>query len=219
MIIKKTLSEQVYSMIKSDILKNKIKEGDILVNKDLQDRFGVSSSPVRDAINHLNSDGLISNINRSGAEVITINKKKVREINELMTTITGGAIWLCKSNGIHADELVSELKKYADLQKKHLEDDKYFYYDYCFHKIFFEYSENSELKKIYNQYSVLFEMAVRSLHRKKDSKELRLLAYKQHEIIIESIRTESIPHIIEKIVEHYQSATVNFEDMYMDEEN
>lgn len=219
MIIKKTLSEQVYSMIKTDILKNKIKEGDILVNKDLQDRFGVSSSPVRDAINHLNSDGLISNINRSGAEVIIIDEKKAREINEFMATITGGAIWLCKNNGIHADELVSELKKYADLQRKHLEDDKYFYYDYCFHKIFFEYSGNSELKKIYNQYSVLFEMAVRSLHRKKDSKELRLLSYKQHEIIIESIRTESIPHIIEKIVEHYQSATVKFEDMYMDDDN
>ena len=139
MIIKKTLSEQVYSMIKTDILKNKIKEGDILVNKDLQDRFGVSSSPVRDAINHLNSDGLISNINRSGAEVIIIDEKKAREINEFMATITGGAIWLCKSNGIHADELVSELKKYADLQRKHLEDDKYFYYDYCFHKIFKEY--------------------------------------------------------------------------------
>ena len=151
MINKKTLSEQVYSMIKMDILKNKIKEGDILVNKDLQDRFGVSSSPVRDAINHLNSDGLISNINRSGAEVITIDKKKVREINELMSTITGGAIWLCKSNGIHSKELIMELKKYSDLQKRHLDDDKYFYYDYCFHKIFFNYSGNSELKKIYNQ--------------------------------------------------------------------
>jgi len=216
MINKKTLSEQVYSMIKMDILKNKIKEGDILVNKDLQDRFGVSSSPVRDAINHLNSDGLISNINRSGAEVITIDKKKVREINELMSTITGGAIWLCKSNGIHSKELIMELKKYSDLQKRHLDDDKYFYYDYCFHKIFFNYSGNSELKKIYNQYSVLFEMAVRSLHRKKDSKELRLLAYNQHKVIIDSLLTESVPHIIEKIIEHYKSATINFEDIDLD---
>lgn len=214
MIIKKTLNEQIYAMLKEEILTNQIEEGELLVNKDLQERFGVSSSPVRDAINRLNANGLISSINRTGAEVTTFDYEKIKEINELMSTITIGAIWLCKNKGIHAKELIEDLEKYVKLQHENIDNDKYLYYDYCFHKTFFNHSENNELKNIFKQYNALFEMAVRSLHRKRDSQDLRMIALEQHRDIISSIETESIVEISSKIIEHYDEATFKFKELY-----
>ena len=47
-IIKQTLSEQLYNILKEDILSGRILMGDKLTNRDLQERFQVSSTPVRD---------------------------------------------------------------------------------------------------------------------------------------------------------------------------
>ena len=40
-----------------------------MVNKNLQERFEVSSSPIRDAILRLKEDGIIEEITRSGAKI------------------------------------------------------------------------------------------------------------------------------------------------------
>lgn len=52
-IVKQTLSEQIYNILKEDILCGRILMGDKLTNRELQERFQVSSTPVRDAINRL----------------------------------------------------------------------------------------------------------------------------------------------------------------------
>ena len=72
-INKKTLSDQIYDILKSEILRREIPFGSKLVNRALQARFRVSSSPIRDAINRLNQDGLITSIDKSGATVVEFN--------------------------------------------------------------------------------------------------------------------------------------------------
>ena len=42
-IIKQTLSEQIYNILKEDILSGRILMGDKLTNRELQERFQVSS--------------------------------------------------------------------------------------------------------------------------------------------------------------------------------
>ena len=45
-IIKQTLSEQIYNILKEDILSGRILMGDKLTNRELQERFQVSSTRV-----------------------------------------------------------------------------------------------------------------------------------------------------------------------------
>ena len=59
-IVKKTLSDQIYDVLRKEIIQQNIPLGSKIVNRDLQQQFGVSSSPIRDAINKLYQDGLIS---------------------------------------------------------------------------------------------------------------------------------------------------------------
>ena len=55
----KTVTEQIYSVIKQDILSQKLLPGEKLTTKALQDKLGVSSTPIREALTHLQQDGLI----------------------------------------------------------------------------------------------------------------------------------------------------------------
>lgn len=73
LINKKTLSDQIYDVLKMEILKREIPFGSKLVNRTLQKRFGVILTLIRDAINHLNQDGLITSIDKSGATVVVFS--------------------------------------------------------------------------------------------------------------------------------------------------
>ncbi|MGL4791102.1 MAG: GntR family transcriptional regulator, partial [Anaerotignaceae bacterium] len=72
-MLKKSLSEQIYEQLRMDIIFRKISLGEKLTNNQLQQRFKVSSSPIRDAINKLYFDGLLSEVTRAGAKVIELD--------------------------------------------------------------------------------------------------------------------------------------------------
>ena len=57
---KSTLSEQIYQILRNDILTQKIKCGEKLTLKILQERFQVSSTPIREALTRLTQDQLVS---------------------------------------------------------------------------------------------------------------------------------------------------------------
>ena len=71
-IIKQTLSEQIYNILKEDILSGRILMGDKLTNRELQERFQVSSTPVRDAINRLSKDGLTQEVSKHSLSPLII---------------------------------------------------------------------------------------------------------------------------------------------------
>ncbi|MDL2310905.1 GntR family transcriptional regulator [Peptostreptococcaceae bacterium OttesenSCG-928-C18] len=210
MINKLNLNEQIYETLKRDIFTNRIENGTLLVNKDLQTRFGVSSSPIRDAINRLSQDGLIDKITRSGAEVITLDYDVAREINELMIIITKGAVELCFKNDNRAG-LINDATELLKAHKKNLYSNKYFHYDYLFHKLFFDYSKNNKLILLYKQFSVVFEMAVRSLDKITLNERHRENSLMQHQNILDSFIDNDFESAKKHITNHYLSADKVFE--------
>ena len=68
---KSTLSEQIYQILRSDILHQRIPLGEKLTLKNLQAQFEVSSTPIREALTRLTEDGLVryySNIIEAGSD-------------------------------------------------------------------------------------------------------------------------------------------------------
>ena len=88
-IIKLTLSEQIYNILKEDILAGTIPLGAKLTNRELQERFQVSSTPIRDAINKLNQDGLIGEVTKTGAQLISFDFEYSGELNEFILALPG----------------------------------------------------------------------------------------------------------------------------------
>ena len=81
---KSTLSEQIYQILRNDILTQKIPCGEKLTLKLLQERFQVSSTPIREALTRLTQDQLVSYYSNVGVRVISFTADDLREIYTFM---------------------------------------------------------------------------------------------------------------------------------------
>ncbi len=210
-INKKTLSDQIYDILKSEILRREIPFGSKLVNRALQARFRVSSSPIRDAINRLNQDGLITSIDKSGATVVEFNYDFFLEVNEILLYIVNTGIKL-SSEKAKTEEVVGALEKYLSLQEKNLGSDKFYDYDYKFHKTFINYSYNSRLKKLFKEYNVLHEMLVRSFYEV-GTLQIQENSILTHKKIIDSYKMKDFNETMRLSEEHYKVAEEIFKKM------
>lgn len=64
-----TIKDQIYQILKDEIINCTLKSGEKLVEQTIADRMNVSRSPVREAIKQLTGDGLVENTPNKGAFV------------------------------------------------------------------------------------------------------------------------------------------------------
>lgn len=204
MINKKTLSDQIYDVLKMEILKREIPFGSKLVNRTLQKRFGVSSSPIRDAINRLNQDGLITSIDKTGAKVVDFDYNFFLEINEILLYVINAGIKLSFEKS-DVKEVCNYLEKYLSLQEKYIGTDDFYDYDYKFHKTFIDYSHNSRLKKIFKEYNVLHEMLVRNYYDP-ETMQMQEDSIKIHKKIMDAFSNMDYKLAMELTEKHYKTA-------------
>ncbi len=101
-IKKRSLVDQVYERLRSDIITLRMPLGSKVNVNELQDTLGVSCTPIREAINRLQQEGLISYENNVGARVLTLTPRDVEEIQQLATTLHCAAARLAMERGDHA---------------------------------------------------------------------------------------------------------------------
>lgn len=87
-----SMSEQVYENIKKDILENRLKPGEKLVEENLARENNVSRTPVREALKQLDQDGLITYFPRRGYFVSQISMKDMQELYDVREVLEGLAI-------------------------------------------------------------------------------------------------------------------------------
>lgn len=91
---KLSMSEKVYIKIKNDILDNRLKPGEKLIEENLAEELNVSRTPVREALKQLDQDGLITYYPRRGSVVSQISIKDAQELYEVREALEGLAIKL-----------------------------------------------------------------------------------------------------------------------------
>ena len=84
-------ADQMYSVLREEILTGGLRPGDSLSVLKIADRFGASRTPVRDAFIRLESEGLVSLIDRQGARVSPISIRGVRDLFEIRIMLEGQA--------------------------------------------------------------------------------------------------------------------------------
>ena len=78
--MKGSLRDKVYEKIFQDIIEGVYKQNDILNEKQLIEAFGVSKSPVREALMQLCSEGILLSHPRYGYEVVRIDEREIYDI-------------------------------------------------------------------------------------------------------------------------------------------
>ena len=77
---KQNLSDEVYSLLKKEILNGKLKGGEKIPEEALAKTFGVSRTPIREAVRRLGEYGLVTIKPRCWAEVSGISAKEATDI-------------------------------------------------------------------------------------------------------------------------------------------
>lgn len=144
---KSTLSEQIYQILRNDILTQKIPCGEKLTLKVLQDRFQVSSTPIREALTRLTQDQLVSYYSNIGVNVISFTENDLREIYSFMGDLDGLAIRYA-SQSPEQERLLAETTAILEKGRKATELGDTKTWNLCsdeFHLVFYRYCNNSRL--------------------------------------------------------------------------
>ncbi len=87
-----SLTEQVFNALKGEILRSQIRPGSVVIEGDLAERFGVSKTPIREALRLLVQDGWIEVMPRRGYLVRPIGLDDLREVYELRRILESGVV-------------------------------------------------------------------------------------------------------------------------------
>lgn len=82
----------VYDYLKKKIISNQLKPVELLNEAELATELQVSKTPVREALQQLEKDGLIDNIPQKGWFVSEINIKDIRELFEIREILECSAV-------------------------------------------------------------------------------------------------------------------------------
>lgn len=200
MINKETYSDQIYEALKQDIICHRIGLGEKLINRELQQRFGVSSTPVRDAINRLYLDGFVEEITKAGARVIDFDCNIAMENNEIISMLSDNAIKMSAAKSDIA-EISKILSQQLTLQRQNLDNDDYYKYDNEFHLTFFRFSHNQRFSDLYERYNILQEILIRYVYVTNSTQ--KDIAINQHEQIYLAYKKGDITAARKHMENHY----------------
>ena len=113
---KNTRAEVLLAEVESMIIDGVLKPGERLDETVLAKQFGVSRTPVREAIRVLTAIGLVQNTGRQGAEVAQVSIPMLIEMFELMAVLEGMCAQLAARRATD-DERASMLETHKILEE------------------------------------------------------------------------------------------------------
>lgn len=107
-----SLREQVEGQLSSRIVSGEIPPGEVLTVPTLAGEFGVSATPVREAMLNLARRGFLRPIRNRGFEVTEVSPEELRHLSEVRMLLEAPPMVVVAGN--LADETVAELRVLAD---------------------------------------------------------------------------------------------------------
>src|SRR4249920_4221434 len=74
-----TKADEIALLLEDDIVSGRIEAGTVLRQEQLSERFGVSRTPIREALRRLSAQGLVSFTPNRGVRVRTLSREELRE--------------------------------------------------------------------------------------------------------------------------------------------
>lgn len=87
--VQTNLRDQVLEVLRNAILEMRFKPGDRLIERELCELVGVSRTSIREALRHLESEGLVSNIPNVGPSVTVVDITQAKYIYEFREALEG----------------------------------------------------------------------------------------------------------------------------------
>jgi DNA-binding GntR family transcriptional regulator len=139
---KTSLRQKVYEALRQEIRKGALLPGDLLRERELADVYGVSKTPVREALSLLEQENLVKAIPRAGYIVTQLTFRDLQEVHQLRMTLESMAARLAAKN--ITDEELEELERLTGAS----DPDEAIVFNHQFHLAVARASGNSRLAKM-----------------------------------------------------------------------
>ncbi|TMV44705.1 GntR family transcriptional regulator [Paenibacillus mesophilus] len=156
---KQNITEELITYIKDQILMGHLNPGDRIVESRLAKELGLSQTPVREALRHLQGEGLITIIPNKGTIVSPLDDKAVYEIYSVRALFEGLAIRTVTKQA--TAEEIAELERLYETMKEKLHDDSVAYLlkdSFYIHEKIVHLSKHAKIISMYR--SISFQIAL-----------------------------------------------------------
>lgn len=204
---KYSLRGRVFNSLRDDIINGKFSSGQELKETALGEMYGVSRTPVREALRQLELEGLVTIIPNKGAYVDGISAKDVIDIYEIRSRLEGlCARWATANITQQQMDEMEETVYLSDFHAKKGHFDKVAELDSQFHEKLYEASGSRRLELLLTDYhkyvTMIRKMSISSNTRGEDSNT-------EHAMIVDAIKNKDPDRAEELAHQHILKALEN----------
>ena len=201
-------SAHLKEILEREIVTGKIPTGERLEELDIADRFGVSRTPVREALMMLEAINLVERRPRRGAVVKGVTLKRLLQMLEALAELEAVAGKLAARRGQASDVANIRAALVAlDEAEGETDPDAYYTANIRFHRAIFTASGNEELTRMTEEIAERMEPFLRTQHHSDGWIEK---SRKEHKEILEAIESQDPETAHSLLLEHVHVDTKLF---------
>jgi len=195
----KALYEEVAEQLRQRIFRRELEPGSWIDELKIAEEFGISRTPLREALKVLAAEGLVTMKVRRGAYVTEMSEKDLRDVYHLLSLLESDAAGVVAERATDA-QLKTLQDLHAELEAAVADREQFFAINERFHMHLLEMADNrwrsqmvADLRKVMklNRHNSLFKQG-----RIEDS-----LA--EHEVILAALRTHDAQATVAAMREHF----------------
>ncbi|MCV2490880.1 GntR family transcriptional regulator [Geodermatophilus sp. YIM 151500] len=203
-----TLRERSLEALRTAITSGRYRPGDHLGEVELASHLGVSRGTVREALRHLQQEGLVTAGNRGMLRVNSLAPKEVRELFRVRAALEGlAAAELSASSG--RAEAVTRLREALSRLADHGDFAARVEADLGFHLLLCQLSGNSMLVEAWRNLEGRIRVAI--INREPDEAP-PMMSRDRHSPIIDAIEKGDVSAAVAVVEEHMAAAAEHFAD-------
>ncbi|MEG0310470.1 MAG: GntR family transcriptional regulator [Eubacterium sp.] len=207
---KVTLVDETYKNLKKDFLSGVIEPGDKLIIRELAERYEVSQTPIKQALNRLVAEDFVEALPGKGMRRKKFNSEDIEDMLDarimIETFIASKVINNLDFNVDYLDKLAKNIEEHEKIIIEYETEGDYMeisHLDGRFHELYVEASGNLVIIQLYKN---LQTHSYAQFTYKKKSKERLLMGVEEHKAMYRALCERNIDELKQKITEHFGNA-------------
>lgn len=199
-----SLTEKVYQNLRSDILSGTFRDREELRETALAKTYGVSRTPVREAIRQLALEELVDTIPNRGAYVHNIHGKDVKDVYAIRSLLEGlAARWAVENITDEQIEAMEEVLYMSEYYRKKELWEQVYVCDNKFHDLMYAASGSHLLEHMLRTFHEYVQQVRKSaLQDEKRAKS----SFEEHAAILEAIKSRKADEAADLAKQHIDNA-------------
>lgn len=140
------LRQQVYDYLRGQMNSGELRPGSAIHLEEMSARFGISRTPLREALLQLESEGFVTIYPRRGIVVNQLTEEDIRNAYEIIGALEAAVIYNEREKISNAE--ITNLRRLNNMMRQNLEEndfDTFYRHNLDFHNVYLDLSENHSL--------------------------------------------------------------------------